>query len=253
MPPQFVGTYGQELRLSLTGKSQPITDNYYTTEFRETYNDKNIKHESKLLENKFIKFKNMQINNPKILSFAADELINHDNMETTTPLGKSQSNQSLTSSHSSSTLMQTSGSRILNLSKTQSKFLHTSDAPVAAGRSGLRPEKGVSTSGLSLLGEKLNVSTDIKRNSFVQRSWLYAEDPALNYKVSGIPEASVPTYMSLDLGHDDGKKTPGTEVNVRYPRRALISEANAPLSRYNEEYLRKVEEQNNKEQQGNSQ
>jgi hypothetical protein len=54
------------------------------------------------------------------------------------------------------------------------------DAPVAVGRSGVRIEQGVSTSGL--LGERLMLGEDPQRNSFAQRVWLYANDPALNYK-----------------------------------------------------------------------
>ena len=60
--------------------------------------------------------------------------------------------------------------------------MNVPDYPVAVGRSGLRTEKGVSTSGL--LGERLMLSKDPKYNSFAQRSWLYSEDPALNYRVT---------------------------------------------------------------------
>jgi hypothetical protein len=50
------------------------------------------------------------------------------------------------------------------------------------GRSGVRIEKGVSTSGL--LGERLMLSDDPQRNSLVQRVWLYNDDPALKYRCS---------------------------------------------------------------------
>lgn len=60
------------------------------------------------------------------------------------------------------------------------KQLKLNDAPIAVGRSGLRIEKGVSTSGL--LGERLMLSKDPQLNSVVQRKWLYNDDPALNYR-----------------------------------------------------------------------
>ena len=54
-PPEFLGTYGNELRFSLTGKS-PVAENFFTTEVRESFNDSFIKHEAKLQGNKYIKF-----------------------------------------------------------------------------------------------------------------------------------------------------------------------------------------------------
>ena len=56
------------------------------------------------------------------------------------------------------------------------------DAPVAVGRSGVRIERGVNTSGL--LGERLTLSPDPQRNTLVQKKWLYSDDPALTYKYS---------------------------------------------------------------------
>ena len=64
------------------------------------------------------------------------------------------------------------------------------DAPVAVGRSGLRIEKGVSTSGL--LGERLMISDDPQKNSLVQRKWLPHDDPALNYRLNGVPKYEIP-------------------------------------------------------------
>lgn len=58
--------------------------------------------------------------------------------------------------------------------------LKLNDAPVAVGRSGVRIEKGVSTSGL--LGERLMLSQDPQTNTLVQRQWLYNDDPALKYR-----------------------------------------------------------------------
>lgn len=68
---------------------------------------------------------------------------------------------------------------------------------MAVGRSGLRKEKGVFTSGLS--GEKLNLSADPKENSFAQRSWLTADDPALKIRYEGRPTPEQVTELSLTM------------------------------------------------------
>lgn len=74
------------------------------------------------------------------------------------------------------------------------------EAPVAVGRSGARPEKGTSTSGL--LGERLNMNPEPRINSLVQRSWMYTSDPALDYKINGVPRARMPNDVSLAIGYD---------------------------------------------------
>ena len=86
----------------------------------------------------------------------------------------------------------------LKMSRTFERLMREGDAPVAIGRSGVRPEKGINASGL--LGERLLVSDEPSRNSFVQRSWLPYDDPSLNYKVNGVPEAFMPNDVSLTLG-----------------------------------------------------
>ena len=66
------------------------------------------------------------------------------------------------------------------------------------GRSGPRVERGVKTSGL--LGERFNDGEELSRNNFVQRAWLYAPDPALDYKKYGLPPMPEPENQSLSLG-----------------------------------------------------
>lgn len=78
--------------------------------------------------------------------------------------------------------------------RTQSKIMRTSMAPIAVGRSGHRLEKGISASGL--LGERL------QPGSFIQRSWLPYDDPALLYKVHGKPEAVMPEGVALNIGNN---------------------------------------------------
>ena len=76
--------------------------------------------------------------------------------------------------------------------------LRSSDAPIAVGRSGVRLEKGVATSGL--IGERLMVSDDPKMNSFCQRSWLPIDDPALQIKKNGRPISASNTQVTLLIG-----------------------------------------------------
>lgn len=83
------------------------------------------------------------------------------------------------------------------MSRTEYLKLHSPDAPMAVGRSGIRDERGVQSSGL--LGEDLRVSDDPANNTFAQRSWQYADDPALKFKKTGIPEADFPADVSMDL------------------------------------------------------
>jgi hypothetical protein len=76
------------------------------------------------------------------------------------------------------------------------------DAPPALGRSGPRTERGVKTSGL--LGEQFNDGDDLGRNNFVQRAWLTAPDPALDYRKFGVPQSAAPEGMSLVIGEAGG-------------------------------------------------
>ncbi|RYY84382.1 hypothetical protein EON63_09335 [archaeon] len=75
---------------------------------------------------------------------------------------------------------------------------------MARGRSGLRKEKGVSTSGLS--GERLLLSDDPRTNTLAQRAWLYTDDPALQVKIAGRPKVQLTadiTQMSLQIGNPE--------------------------------------------------
>ena len=84
-------------------------------------------------------------------------------------------------------------------SREEIRKLHSSDAPVAMGRSGRRVERSLKTSGL--LGEQLNDSDEPSKNSFVQRSWLpAAEDPALVYRKQGAPSSAVGGEVSGGSG-----------------------------------------------------
>lgn len=81
--------------------------------------------------------------------------------------------------------------------------LRSTDAPIAVGRSGVRLEKGVATSGL--IGERLMVSDDPKMNSFCQRSWLPTDDPALQIKKNGRPVSASNTQVTLLIGSNNSE------------------------------------------------
>jgi hypothetical protein len=86
----------------------------------------------------------------------------------------------------------------VDLTRTNSKLLTQSDAPIAVGRSGIRPEKGIKASGL--LGERYTDAPEPTNNSFMQRSWLPYDDPALVYKRDGAPVAFMPNDVSPPIG-----------------------------------------------------
>jgi hypothetical protein len=88
----------------------------------------------------------------------------------------------------------------------------------AKGRSGTRKEKGIAASGL--LGEKLNISDEPSKNTFVQRTWLYDDDKALYYKINGVPKAdNTRDSSSLQMGSDDNADTVQLEDVERHPRK----------------------------------
>ncbi len=103
------------------------------------------------------------------------------------------------------------------MARTRKILLSSYDAPIAVGRSGKRVEKGVDAAGL--IGERLCMEAEPSRNSFIQRSWLPYDDPALEYKLNGLPEATMPNDVSLDIGKEGtdkpevhwnhGRKLPG--------------------------------------------
>lgn len=80
------------------------------------------------------------------------------------------------------------------------------DIPVAFGRSGQRIERGLPASGL--LGEKLNLSEEPSKNTFVQRVWLYDDDKALYLKINGVPTSTLTPETSLQIGEMTRDLTP---------------------------------------------
>lgn len=92
---------------------------------------------------------------------------------------------------------------------------------MAVGRSGLRKEKGVSTSGLC--GERLMLTDEPKKNTLAQKSWLYSDDPAVMYKIHGRPDAPIVTENSLTLPAELNNDQSYYDVNKSHARRYVIS------------------------------
>ncbi len=102
------------------------------------------------------------------------------------------------------------------------------DYGISAGVSGVRHEKGKSTSGL--VGERYNESDDPTRNSFYQRSWLPRTDPSLLYRKYGKPTAYMPNDVSLNIGnheydnrHISNNNQPTLTTTTRFARTAIIT------------------------------
>lgn len=64
-------------------------------------------------------------------------------------------------------------------------------------------------------------------NSFVQRTWRLGGDPALNYKMNGVPIADMPNDVSLAIGNREGSHV---DANTRYSRQAVLT--GSPMSKF---------------------
>jgi len=92
---------------------------------------------------------------------------------------------------------------------------------MAVGRSGVRQERGVSTSGL--LGERLMTSEEPKKNTLAQKSWLYHDDPAVQYKLHGGPESRPVRDLSLRLPGEDYSMSGPNYPITGHGRRAILT------------------------------
>eukprot|EP00601_Ochromonadales_sp_CCMP2298_P004267 CAMPEP_0173182346 /NCGR_PEP_ID=MMETSP1141-20130122/7785_1 /TAXON_ID=483371 /ORGANISM="non described non described, Strain CCMP2298" /LENGTH=198 /DNA_ID=CAMNT_0014105427 /DNA_START=116 /DNA_END=709 /DNA_ORIENTATION=- len=183
----LAGTWGAEKR-----SAKPVNLNYTTT-FTDSYDAQKFSKEKAESANRFVKFRTMKHSGSAIMdSQKSQKSKPADVVEETT------------SFDNSSTLCGKTSSSTLKLQKTTSCLLTLPNAPVAVGRSGVRLEQGVSTSGL--LGERLMLSDDPQYNSFVQRTWRYSDDPSLFYRHNGVPTYKPPDD---DLRHAIGEELRG--------------------------------------------
>ena len=185
-----------------------------TTTYREHFGDKHIDRLREDMRNSYSKYKALHDKNGIIVKYErkeSDEPESNDNdnvkyrMNNT---GFDNTGSSLASAGSSIILSHMPSIEALPMTRTKSKMLTTENAPIAVGRSGQRVDRGCATSGL--LGEKLNLSRDLSRNSLIQRSWLHCDDPAMGYKIKGVPKAEPPTGLSLPIG--EGASSTKVEV-----------------------------------------
>lgn len=102
-------------------------------------------------------------------------------------------------------------------SRTMVRRLHSMDAPPAVGRPGM-PVPGLKErSALSATGERFNMDGDPQRDSFINRSWMVRDDPALLYMRDGLPKAYMPNDVSLSVGMNDSNKViPGWHHGRKY-------------------------------------
>eukprot|EP01036_Dinobryon_divergens_P024812 gene24812-33293_t len=148
---------------------------------QDNYGYKACKEEKEKQNNKYAKFKQLQKSGAAIINFPPS----YSGLEgESSPSDKNRESK-------------------LNFRNTSSKLLRSTDAPIAVGRSGMRLEKGVATSGL--IGERLMVSDDPKMNSFCQRSWLPTDDPALQIKKNGRPVSASNTQVTLLIGSNNSE------------------------------------------------
>jgi len=85
------------------------------------------------------------------------------------------------------------------VSKTASNRLHSDDAPPAVGRSGMIVHQFTNRK-MAVPGERFNDTGNPMRDSFINRSWMYRDDPSLLYMRHGRPEAFMPNDVSLAIG-----------------------------------------------------
>jgi len=209
----FAGTWGSKKLVDL-GKQLPSQSQ---TTYRTQFGDAQIKDAKAKARMPHSRFKSLQDNSTMILTY--------DTTGSSTPHATSGDSsvfgdEGSIGSHASAstfTMPEPADPTPVAMLRTQQKLLRTSVAPIAVGRSGHRMEKGINASGL--LGERLQQSSEPTRNSFVQRSWLPYDDPALLYKVNGKPEAYMPNDVSLDVGSLTNK----VRVGWDHGRRAVFT------------------------------
>ena len=193
----LAGTYGEDKlkARNLVAKIEGLTTN------KEMFGCQHIDEAKERKKNTYAKFRNMKEKGTIILKYTDTNIHFEESItdwgsthedDNSATMGSSASRSSLNRSNSNAASQPT-----LSMNRTYSKLLKLGDAPIAIGRSGDRVEQGINASGL--LGERFLDTKEPSRNSFVQRSWLPHDDPALLLKVSGPPEAYVPNDVSLHL------------------------------------------------------
>eukprot|EP01031_Cornospumella_fuschlensis_P028927 gene28927-34908_t len=238
--PLYAGTWGQEQRAledrrrQQDGVHKSKASEKYITEVKKNYSLMAVKEQKKVMDNQYHKFKSLQQSGSAIITLppalTEEEEANLSQSLSPSP-SRGDNRLSTTIRDSYKPPYSAEVEEIpVDLSRTRSKILRSPFAPMARGRSGVRKEKGVSTSGLS--GERLLLSDDPRTNTLAQRAWLYTDDPALQIKIAGRPKVKLTpeiTQMSLQIGNpEDDDENPqarhdaGPE-DVHYGRRFIVS------------------------------
>ena len=137
----------------------------------------------------FARYRKFRDENPMILTFKKEKPRHLDAYTTYSNIREEVPLPLTTTTRSMNDWLESLATQKMN--RTMSMTLRDSDAPIAVGRSGARVERGAaSTEGL--IGERLSLSAEPSKNSFVQRSWMYQSDPALLYRANGVPVATMP-------------------------------------------------------------
>eukprot|EP01039_Chlorochromonas_danica_P009080 gene9080-10022_t len=243
----FAGTWGSSQRLLVdlpggysTGRPQAReAANRFLSESSAVFNLNEALKQQQIKENKFNKFRVMQRSGTSVIGTSQqraggeeeDEVVDVDypgsaSRKSLSPSLSTTFRDSYRPPHT-----QQNGAHViemdLDLSRTNSKMLHSPEAPAALGRSGKRKERGVATSGLS--GERLMTSAEPRYNSECQRAWLYTKDPALEIKQKGRPSVQMTAelaQLSLQLGEREYAPRNNNHLNnppEHYGRRMVMT------------------------------
>ena len=196
----LAGTWGlnKKKELGLTAKVESMTMSKYS------FGDQHIKEYQQKQKHQFAKFSNMKESKNMILKYKDTNVHFEESVSGYGEGSVGSLDASLEEPSNAIGADADHGPPEARMARTRKIILSSHDAPIAVGRSGHRVEKGVDAAGL--IGERLCTVEEPGRNSFVQRSWLPYDDPALEYKLNGLPEAHMPNDVSLAIGQEGDEK-----------------------------------------------
>ncbi len=203
----LAGTWGSKFAVP------PKTQSDWGTTYNKMMNDDQLNSEKrKDQQNSYCRFKTREGIRQPVMSFRLSL------SEEMTALEKREANMIIKS-------IPPRSSRALcrDKSNTTLRRIHSSDTAPAVGRSGPRakPER----TRRAIPGERFTMDPDPQKNSFVNRSWMYKDDPAHLYMRDGIPEAYMPNDVSLPIGEG------GNKIEVGWKHHAKSTITGGPLTK----------------------
>lgn len=238
--PSYAGSWGIEKRAMLRGGKSVADHEAFMTTSRSSFNVQIFSTEKNEADNKFAKFHALRMSGAAIMDsqkskdWSNGEAGDRNETVSTNNSNLLNSNEQLgatissTGSWSGFNYSPSRSPSKLSLHKTMSKLLTLPDAPVAKGRSGTRQEKGLSKAD-ALCGERLMINpVEPQKDSEAQRSWLYAEDPALQIRVGKRRVESIDTEslgVSLQVGEElqNNGINPITAKGWDHGRKAILT------------------------------